>query len=110
MGIVAERETMDRSNLETIEQARDFYRAINDPTAKAILDFLTDHPGERFDGAAIVRHLSLGAHRDVAQATYLMGQIATAQGLNRPWAEGQLGYLMPEQEATLLSRARESLG
>lgn len=97
---------MDRSDLETHEQAVAFYRRVTDPTAKSILDFLIDHPEERHEGADLVQQLGLAEHRDVARSTYLMGQIASDQGLDRPWTEGQRGYLLPEEHATLLREAR----
>lgn len=84
-----------------------FYERVTDPTAKAILDFLIDHPDERFDGAGIVKGLGLARHRQVAESTYLMGRIARELGLGRPWTESQIGYLMPVQQAAILRDARE---
>ncbi|MBA3414355.1 MAG: hypothetical protein H0U10_03905 [Chloroflexia bacterium] len=85
-----------------------FYRSIDDPAAKAVLDHLIDHPEQRLDGAAIARQLGLERHRDVARATFLIGQIAAARGHKRPWNEAQLGYAMPEAQAALFRRARAS--
>lgn len=85
-----------------------FYRAIEDPTARAVLDFLIDRPGQRFDGAAIARALGLPRTRDVARATYAMGEIAATLGHGRPWTEAQLGYAMPEEQAALFRRARSA--
>lgn len=99
---------MERTKLTSPEQAASFYRRVADETARSILDYLIDHPEERFDGAALVRHLGLSEHREVARATYYMGQIAAELGHDRPWTEGQLGYLMPEEQANLLRQARES--
>ena len=87
-----------------------FYQAVDDPTARAVLDFLVDHPEQRFDGAALVAHLRLGEHRDVARATYRLGRLAAGLHRRRPWAESQLGYLMPAAQADLLGRAREQAG
>ena len=87
-----------------------YYRSVADPTAKALLDFLIDHPDERFDGAALVRHLGLGEHRAVARATSRLGTLAAALDRRRPWTEAQLGYLMPAVQADLLRRARERAG
>lgn len=98
---------MNRPDIDTVESANSFYGKVTDPTAKAILDFLVDHPDEHFDGAAIVQHLGLAEHRDVARSTYRMGQIAAELGFQRPWTEGQLGYLMPSHTAHLLRDARE---
>jgi hypothetical protein len=90
----------------SLESARAFYMSVTDPTAKAILDFLIDHPDERFDGAAIIQHLGLAKHSDVARSAFAMGQIAAELGFDRPWTEGQLGYLMPTQQADGLRQAR----
>lgn len=83
-----------------------FYRAIDDPTAKAVLDFLIDHPDERFDGATLMRHLQLPQHGDVARATYRLGGLAASFDRRRPWSEAQLGYLMPTAQAALFQQAR----
>ena len=101
--------SMERTRLTTSEQAESFYRRVTDETARSILDFLIDHPDERFDGAALVRHLGLSEHRQVARVTYYMGQIATELGHDRPWTEGQLGYLMPAEQADLLRQARDTV-
>lgn len=98
---------MDRSDLKMSDQAVAFYRGVTDTTAKSILDFLIDHPDERYEGADLVQQLGLAEHCDVARSTYLMGQIASDQGLQRPWTEGQRGYLLPEEHATLLRDARD---
>jgi len=90
-----------------IAEATDFYASIDDATAKAVLDFLIDHPEQRFDGAAVMRQLGLGQHREVAQATSYLGNLAKAVGRRRPWNEGQLGYQMSAAEAALLRQARE---
>ena len=88
------------------DEASAFYRSVDDPTARAVLDFLIDHPEERFDGAAIARHLGLAQHRDVARATYRLGQLAAARGRARPWNEAQLGYAMAAEQAALFRDAR----
>ncbi|MEZ4521206.1 MAG: hypothetical protein R3A46_06140 [Thermomicrobiales bacterium] len=98
---------MKRTRLETADQALSFYRQVDDDTAKSILDFLIDHPDERFEGADLVRQLGLDEHRVVARSTYRMGQIAADFGLHRPWTEAQRGYLMPGEQARLLRQARE---
>jgi hypothetical protein len=87
-------------------QVIDFYRSIDDSRARAVLDFLIDHPDRRYDGAAIVEHLGLAEHRDVARSTYLIGRLAAEAGLPRPWTEGQLGYLMSGERAAVLRQAR----
>ncbi len=84
-----------------------FYQAVDDPGARAVLDYLIDHPDERFEGAAIADALGLPQHRDVARATFAYGEAARAMGRARPWQEAQLGYLMPADRAALLRRARD---
>jgi hypothetical protein len=83
-----------------------FYRAIDDPGARAVLDFLIDHPDERFEGTAIADTLGLPQHRTVARAAYAYGEIARSLNRARPWQEAQLGYLMPAEQATVLRQAR----
>jgi predicted AAA+ superfamily ATPase len=83
------------------------YRAIDDPGMRAVLDFLIDHPDERFEGAAIAESLGLPRHRDTARATFAYGEVARSMGRARPWQEGQLGYQMSADQAALLRRARD---
>jgi hypothetical protein len=90
-----------------LDLARRFYWALDDPGTRAVLDFLIDHPDERFEGAAIAETLGLPWHRDVARATFAYGEVARSLGRSRPWQEAQLGYLMPADQATILRRARE---
>ena len=98
---------MPRSTITTADQARAFYQQVSEAIPRAILDYLIDHPDERFNGAEIVSNLGLAAHRDVARATYDMGLVAAGIDLERPWTEGQRGYLMPREQAVLLCRARD---
>ena len=95
---------------EDLDAATAFYRDIADPTAKAVLDFLIDHPDDTFDGAAIVKRLGLAQHRDVARATFALGEAAAALGRKRPWTEAQRGYAMPVEQTAVLRRARERAG
>ncbi len=88
------------------DEAIAFYRSIDDPTARAVLDLLIDYPEQRFDGAATARRLGLERHRDVTRATFLIGRIAAARGRTRPWNEAQLGYCMTDDQAGLFRRAR----
>jgi hypothetical protein len=91
-----------------VDLATTLYRAVKEPGARAVLDFLIDHPDERFEGAAIADTLGLAHHRDVARATYTYGEAARSLGRRRPWTEAQLGYLMPAAHADLFRRARET--
>ena len=97
---------MDLFGTNDLDTATAFYRSIPDPTAKAVLDFLIDHPGEVFDGAAIVKQLGLTQHRDVARATFALGEAAAVLGRKRPWTESQRGYAMPVEQADLFRQAR----
>jgi hypothetical protein len=90
-----------------LDLATRFYRAIDDPTARAVLGFLIDHPDERHEGFAIADTLGLPRHGDVARALYGYGEAARSLGKSRPWQEAQMGYLMPSAQATLLRQARE---
>ena len=101
---------MDRTVLADVDTARSLYDQVTDPTARTLLDFLIDHPDERFEGATIVDSLGLREHRDVARSTYFIGQIATNLGLKRPWTESQHGYLLPGPAAELLREARTPAG
>ena len=68
---------MDRTTWGTTEQAVAFYHQVSDPTARAILDFLIDHPDERFEGADLGTKLKLlgvdvacfGDHRGAGEGT-----------------------------------------
>ena len=90
-----------------VELATALYRAVEEPGARAVIDFLIDHPDERFEGAAIAAALGLPQHRDVARATYAYGEAARALGRRRPWSEAQLGYLMPAVQAALFRQSRD---
>ena len=76
-----------------VDLAVAFYGSVADADARALLDFLIDHPVEWYDGAALARHLGFAQHRDVARATYGLGELAAGLGRKRPWREAQLGLL-----------------
>jgi hypothetical protein len=82
------------------------YARIEDPTARAVLDFLVDRPGERFNAAAIQQQLNLPQHRDVALAMYYLGHRCAEVGKTRPWNEAQVGYLLSPDLAELFRKAR----
>lgn len=89
------------------DQLTTFYRDVTDPQGRAVLDFLIDHPGERFEARAIMETLGFAQHRDVALAAYAVGEAATMHGMKRPWLEAQLGYTMSMEMATRLREARD---
>lgn len=87
-------------------EATTFYRGVSDANARALLDFLIDHPEERFDEAGLADRVGFAEHRLVARSTYAMGLALRELGFGRPWTEAQSGYLMPAEAATLLREAR----
>jgi hypothetical protein len=90
---------------EDREAAATFLAAVDDATQKGILDLLIGRPDERFDTAAVAKHLGLSDHKAVARATYAMGQALKATGYARPWTEAQQGYAMPAETANLFKSA-----
>ena len=93
----------------TPDLAQTLYRGIEDRNALVFLDFLIDHPDEQFTSEQIQQELSLPEHKQVALAAYAIGELAASLGLARPWTEGQKGYLMSAEQATVLAEARTSL-
>ena len=96
------RTSADQAQLATV------YRDITDPNARAMLDFLIDHPGERFEARQIMEALGFAQHRDVGLAAYAVGEVTGRHGQPRPWLEAQLGYTMSADVAEVLRRAREA--
>jgi len=82
-----------------------FERDLTDPNARAMVDFLREHAGQRFEAREIMTALGFAQHRDVALAAYAVGEVARRHGLTRPWLEAQLGYMMAPETADLLQRA-----
>jgi F420-dependent oxidoreductase-like protein len=83
------------------------YAAVRDGTPRRLLDFLIDHPDERFDGAALMQRLNLERHDEVARGFAALAMDLAGHALARPWNEAQAGYLLPPQQAGVLSRARD---
>jgi hypothetical protein len=92
---------------DDLDTAVAFYESIDDENAKRLFDDLIDHPDEQRTAAELQQHLGFAEHRDVARATFRLGNLAAAHGRARPWAESQIGYRMPGQMAVLFKRARE---
>jgi hypothetical protein len=86
--------------------AAQFYGLVDPGQPRQLLDYLIDHPDQRFNAEALQAALQFSQHKDVALAAYSIGETAAALGLKRPWTEGQLGYLMTAETAALLSQAR----
>jgi alkanesulfonate monooxygenase SsuD/methylene tetrahydromethanopterin reductase-like flavin-dependent oxidoreductase (luciferase family) len=95
----------DLTALDEADVAR-AYAAVRDGAPRRLLDFLIDHPDERFDGATLMRHLELRRHDEVARGFAALAADLAAHGLARPWNEAQAGYLLPSQHAAILGRAR----
>jgi hypothetical protein len=87
-----------------------FYHDVTDPNARAVLDFLIDHAGQRYTAREIMTALGFAQHRDVARAAYAVGEAAGRHGLARPWNEAQLGYMMSPETTSLLRGARGHAG
>jgi hypothetical protein len=82
-----------------------FHRDLTDPNARAMVDFLREHAGQRFEAREIMAALGFSRHGDVARAAYEVGELARSHGLTRPWNEAQMGYMMPPETADALRRA-----
>jgi hypothetical protein len=94
------------ADAETVRRA---YAAIGEADARRVLDFLIDHPDERFDGRALMQHLEIERHDDVTRAIVNVAATLAEHGLARPWNEAQAGYLLPDNPAAALARAREAV-
>ena len=89
-----------------LDQATRLYAAVNDANARAVFDWLIDHPDQRTEGPAIASSLGFSDNKLVARGTYEIGLAAAAEDRFRPWHEAQMGYLMPEDQAELFKQAR----
>lgn len=94
------------ADAETVRRA---YAAVEDAGARRLLDFLIDHPDERFDGRALMGQVGLDRHDAVTRAIAVIATDLARHGLARPWNEGQPGYLLPGPRAAALSTAREGV-
>ena len=78
---------------------------LGDSPAQRFLETLTEHPDERFDGAALQTLLGVEGHAEVTRTVAALGAAFAAHGLARPWQEAQRGYLLSKEMADLLSEA-----
>ena len=101
---------MQPFNANDVETAAKFYRSITDENARRLLDNMIDHPDEQRTAADLQAQLGFAEHRDVARATYLLGNLAAELGRSRPWGEGQMGYRMSKEMADLFKAARSQTG
>jgi hypothetical protein len=90
-----------------ITVAANLYLAIESDTAQQVFDWLIDNPDTRVEGWDLAEKLGFEAHKLVGIAMYEIGEKAEMLGRTRPWLEGQLGYLMPMNQAALFRSARE---
>lgn len=81
------------------------YAAIRDGVPRRLLDFLIDHPDERFDAAALRERLVLERHDDVARGFAALAADLATHGIARVWSEAQAGYLLPAQQAATLTKS-----
>lgn len=88
--------------------ATQLYGLVDAGQPRQLLDYLIDHPGVQIDSEALQSALNFPQHKDVALAAYSIGESAAALGLQRPWTEGQRGYLMTAETADLLAQARSA--
>jgi F420-dependent oxidoreductase-like protein len=86
------------------------YAAVRDGTPRRLLDFLVDHPDERFDSAALMQRLDLERHDEVARGFAALAADLAEHRLARPWNEAQAGYMLTSQSAAVLARARDEDG
>jgi F420-dependent oxidoreductase-like protein len=86
------------------------YATVRDGTPRRLLDFLIDHPDERFDAAELMRQLELSRHDEVARGFAALAADLAEHGLARPWNEAQPGFLLPGQHAAVLAHARDADG
>jgi hypothetical protein len=100
------REKMRDFTPEDTEAAANIYGVVDDPIARAMLDYLVDHADEVANAATIREALDLPAHREVAKAAHRIGQACAEAGLRRPFSERQVGYVMSPEIAELFRGVR----
>lgn len=88
--------------------APELYGLVTAGQPRQLLDYLIDHPDVQIDSEALQTELQFPQHKDVALAAYSIGESAASLGLDRPWKEGQKGYLMSSEIASLLKHARDA--
>ena len=74
---------------------------------RSLLSWLTDHPDERFDGAALLDQVGGDQHSAITLAFANIGQRFRDRGIARPWNEAQRGYLVTADRAARLRTALE---
>ena len=102
-------EAFDPSLPGEVAIAASLYEAIASQEAQAVLDWLIDHPDERIEGWELADRLGFEEHKYVGLSMFEIGRAAADHKRARPWLEGQLGYLMPIDQAALFRAAREKV-
>ena len=97
---------VDLTALDEAEVVR-AYDAVRDGTPRRLLDFLIDHPDERFDSATLMQRLDLERHDEIARGFAALAADLASHGLARPWNEAQAGFMLAPAHAAVLSRGRE---
>lgn len=97
---------MSKHLLNTPTMATELYGLVDPGQPRQLLDYLIDHPDVQIDSEELQVALQFPQHKDVALSAYSIGESAAALGLKRPWTEGQKGYLMSVETATMLAQAR----
>lgn len=96
----------DLTTVDEADVAR-AYAAVRDGTPRRLLDFLIDHPDERFDSTALMQRLDLERHDEVARGFAALAANLAEHGLERSWNEAQAGYMLPATQAAVLARGRD---
>jgi len=102
-------EAFDPSLPGEVATAATLYESIDSSEAQAVFDWLIDHPDERIEGWDLAERLGFDEHKFVGLSMYEIGRAAADLDRTRPWLEGQLGYLMPIDQAALFRSAREKV-
>jgi len=100
-------QAFDPSLPDEVNLASTLYLAIESQEAVQVLDWFIDNPDTRIEGWDLADRLDFPEHKLVGIAMHEIGQKAALLNRKRPWGEGQLGYLMPMDQAALLRSARE---
>jgi hypothetical protein len=106
LSAVAATENHLSADITAIDEATiaEAYAAVREGAPRRLLDFLIDHPDERFDAAALREQLALERHDNVARGFAMLAADLATQGIARFWNEAQAGYLLPAQQAAALTR------
>ena len=92
----------------------DLLRAVlaadDNPVLRQVLAVLIAHPGERFDGAALMARTGFATHAEITLALAGLAARLAEHGLARPWSEAQQGWMVPGDQAEVLGSALGEIG